>query len=61
MWKWGGIAFGLGMALIVVEILMAKRKPEGYTPIDGRRVWGLFWLTVFVSCLVMILVWMTPD
>ena len=49
------------MALIVIEAIMAKRKKEGFTPIDGRRIWGLFWLTLFVTGLVMALVWMSPD
>ena len=61
MFKWGGIAFGIGMILLVAEYIMAKRKKEGFTPIDGQRMWGLFWLTVFVSGLVMLLIWMSPD
>jgi len=47
------------MALIVFEIIIAKKKREGLTRADGRRVWGLFWLTIFVSGLVMGLVWMS--
>ncbi|MBI2959130.1 MAG: hypothetical protein HYY28_02355 [Betaproteobacteria bacterium] len=59
MYKWGGITFALGMALIVIEIIIAKKKREGFTRTDSRRIWGLFWLTLFVTGLVMLLVWMS--
>lgn len=59
MYLWGGITFALGITLILVEIIIAKKKKEGFTRTDSRRIWGLFWLTVFVSCLVMVLIWMS--
>jgi hypothetical protein len=49
------------MALILIEYIIAKKKKEGFTRTDGRRIWGLFWLTLFVTGLVMVLIWMTPD
>ncbi|MBI4290930.1 MAG: hypothetical protein HY661_05555 [Betaproteobacteria bacterium] len=49
------------MALILIEYIIAKKKKEGFTRTDGRRIWGLFWVTLFVTGLVMVLIWMTPD
>ncbi len=50
----------MGMALILVEYIIAKKKKEGFTRTDGRRIGGLFWLTLFVTGLVMGLIWMAP-
>ncbi len=61
MYRWGGITFALGMILIVIEYVMARKKKGGFQSHDGRRIWGLFWLTVFVTGLVMALVYMTPS
>ena len=61
MLKWGGITFGLGVALMIVDIYLAYRKEEGFTPIDRQRVVGIFWLTLFASALVAGLIWMTPE
>jgi hypothetical protein len=47
-----GIVFLAGMALIYLEYRFAKKKKEGFTPIDRRRIVGIFWLTVFFACLV---------
>lgn len=61
MYKWGGVTFALGMLLIASEIVIAKKKKEGFTRTDSRRIWGLFWITLFVSALVMVLVWMSEE
>ena len=50
--KWMGIVFLAGMGLIYLEYRFAKKKKEGFTPIDRRRIVGIFWLTVFFACLV---------
>ena len=60
MLKWGGITFGIGIALIIIEIYLARKKKEGFTPIDKERVVGIFWLTLFATGLVMGLIWMNP-
>jgi len=57
--KWGLITFGAGIILIIIEIMVAKRKKEGFTPTDRQRVMGIFGVTVFATALVMGLIWMT--
>ncbi len=59
MIKWGLITFGAGIILIIIEIMVAKRKKEGFTPTDRQRVMGIFGVTVFATALVMGLIWMT--
>jgi hypothetical protein len=49
------------MALIMIEIMMARKKKEGITPTDRKSMMGLFWLSVFASGLVMFLVYATSD
>jgi hypothetical protein len=56
-----GIIIALGIILIMIEIHVAKKKKEGFTPIDKQRVIGIFWLTVFFCLLVGGLMWMSPD
>jgi hypothetical protein len=56
-----GIVFAAGMALIVIEVQFAKKKKEGFTPTDKKRVVGIFWLTIFFSLLVGAVMWMSPD
>jgi hypothetical protein len=56
-----GITFAVGMALIVVEYMVARKKKEGVTPTDRQRIVGIFWLSVFASVLVGGLIWMTPS
>jgi len=34
---------------MVVEYRFAKKKKEGFTPIDRQRIVGILWLTVFFS------------
>lgn len=57
--KWMGIVFAIGMALIYVEYRYAKKKKEGFTPIDRRRIVGIFWLTIFFAALVGGVMWMS--
>ena len=57
IYKWMGIVFAVGIALIVIEVQFAKKKKEGFTPTDRKRVVGIFWLTVFFSMLVGGIVW----
>jgi len=57
VYKWMGIVFAIGVALMVVEYRFAKKKKEGYTPTDRNRIIGIFWLTIFFCLLVGGLVW----
>ena len=59
MIKWGLITFAAGIVLIIIEILVAKRKKEGFTATDRQRVMGIFGVTLFITALVMGLIWMT--
>ena len=61
IYKWMGIVLAGGIALIVIEYRFAKKKKEGFTPTDRKRVVGIFWLTIFFSLLVGGLIWMSPD
>jgi multisubunit Na+/H+ antiporter MnhB subunit len=47
-----GIVFAAGIALMLIEYRFAKKKKEGFTPTDRRRILGIFWLTIFFSLLV---------
>lgn len=55
--KWMGIVFLIGIALMYLEYRFAKKKKEGYTPIDRQRIIGIFWITCFFSLLVGFIVW----
>jgi hypothetical protein len=57
VYKWMGIVFAIGVALMVIEYRFAKKKKEGYTRIDRQRILGIFWLTIFFSLLVGGIVW----
>ena len=57
--KWMGLIFAVGMALIYIEYRVAKKKKEGFTPIDRRRIVGIFWLTVFFCLLVGAVMWLS--
>lgn len=57
VYKWMGIVFAIGIALIYIEYRFAKKKKEGFTPIDRQRIVGIFWLTVFFALLVGGVVW----
>ena len=57
IYKWMGIVFAIGVALMVLEYRFAKKKKEGFTPIDRQRLIGIFWLTIFFSALVGGIMW----
>lgn len=59
--KWGGIVFAIGIALIIADILISRKKKGGITPTDKQRFVGIFWLTVFASVGVMALIWLMPN
>ena len=61
IYKWMGIAFAIGIALMVIEVHFAKKKKEGFTPTDKKRVVGIFWLAIFFSLLAGAIVWLAPD
>jgi hypothetical protein len=42
-----------------VEYRFAKKKKEGYTPIDRQRILGIFGLTIFFACLVGAVMWLS--
>ena len=52
IYKWMGIVILLGLGLMYVEYRFAKKKKEGFTAIDRRRIVGMFWLTLFFAGLV---------
>ncbi|MBM3345169.1 MAG: hypothetical protein FJY55_01510 [Betaproteobacteria bacterium] len=59
MIKWGIITFSAGIVLMIIEYFVAKRKKEGFVPSDRQRIMGIFWLTIFITALVVGLIWMT--
>lgn len=59
MWKAAGITFGLGMALIVFEWWMARRKKEGITYTDKQRMWGILRISLVLAALVGWIAWMS--
>ena len=61
MYKWMAITFGIGMALLVIEIHVARKKKEGFTPADRQRVFGIFWLSLFLAGLVGFVMWAGGD
>jgi hypothetical protein len=56
-----GIVLAAGIGLMVIEYRFAKKKKEGVTPTDKKRVAGIFWLTIFLSLLVGALMWLSPN
>ena len=52
IYKWMGIVLAVGIALMVVEYRFAKKKKEGLTPTDKKRITGIFWIAIFLSLLV---------
>jgi hypothetical protein len=54
-----GIVLAVGIALMVVEYRFAKKKKEGFTPTDRIRITGIFWITIFLSCLVGWVMWVS--
>jgi hypothetical protein len=59
VYKWMGIVFAAGVGLIALEYYFAKKKKEGFTPTDGKRIVGLFWLTIFFCLLVGGVIWVS--
>ena len=59
MIKWGLITFAAGIVLIIIEIIVARRKKEGFTATDRQRINGIFGVTLFITALVVGLIWMT--
>jgi len=56
---WAGVTFGAGMALILLEYIMAARKKGGVNNTDKQRMFGLFWLSILCALLVGLLVRMS--
>ena len=52
IYKWMGIVLAVGIALMVVEYRFAKKKKEGVTPTDKKRILGILWIAIFLSLLV---------
>ncbi len=59
MLKWGAITFGIGIALVILEIFFAYRKKGGIQRHDKRRILDMFWLAIVMAALVMTLIWMS--
>jgi hypothetical protein len=59
IYKWMGIVVLIGFALMYVEYRFAAKKKEGFTPIDRRRIVGIFWLTLFFAALVGGVMWLS--
>ena len=59
MWKAAGITIGLGVALIVFEWLMARRKKDGVTYTDKQRMFGILRISLVLAALVAWIVWMS--
>ena len=53
MIKWGAITFGIGIAIMILDIMMARKKKEGFQPSDRQRILGILWISIFASGLVM--------
>ena len=56
--KWGLVAFGIGILIVISDIYMASKKKEGIEVADKQRIWGLFWLSCFAGALTSALVWL---
>jgi hypothetical protein len=59
VWKWGGITFAIGIALVILETVMAARKKGGIQPADRQRILGIFWFALFAAGLVVFLIWLS--
>ena len=59
--KWMGIIAIAGILLMITEYRVAKKKKEGFTVTDRKRVLGILWLTVFFALLVGGIIWIAPD
>lgn len=54
--QYGLVTFALGIALIIVEYVMAGKKKGGVSATDKKSIFGLFWIALGVSGLVMFVV-----
>ena len=59
MLKWGAITFGIGIALVILEIRVASKKKGGIEAPDWKRIKGLIWITFLVTGLVVGLIWLS--
>ncbi len=59
MIKWAAVTFGIGMMIIFAEWNMARKKKEGVTWTDKRRMLGIFWISVALAALVAGLVYLS--
>ena len=59
IYKWMGIVFAIGVALMFIEYRVATKKKEGYTAIDRQRIVGILWLTLFFAALVGGVMWLS--
>jgi len=59
--KWMAMVSAIGILLMIVEYRFAKKKKEGFTAVDRKRIVGILWLTIFFALLVGGAVWMTAD
>ena len=59
MLKWGAITFGVGIALVLLEIYVASKNKGGIQEPDWKRIKGLVWITFFVTGLVVSLIWLS--
>jgi hypothetical protein len=59
MLKWGGITLAVGLALVIVEAVVASRKKGGITFTDKQRIRGILWVSCVLAGLVAGLVWLS--
>ena len=59
MVKWAAVTFGIGMLIIFAEWNMARKKKEGVTWTDKRRMVGIFWMSVALAGLVAGLIYLS--
>ena len=59
VYQWMGIVIAVGVALMVIEYQFAKKKKEGFTATDRKRIVGLFWITISMSLLIGGLIWLS--
>jgi hypothetical protein len=55
--KYALIAFGIGCLIVVLEWNMAKKKKEGVTWTDKKRMRGIVGVSAGVAALVYFVVW----
>lgn len=55
--KYALIAFGIGCLIVVLEWNMAKKKKEGVTWTDKKRMHGIIGVSIGIAVLVYFVVW----